>query len=58
MLKIADVAEKYQVSEPTIYRWMKEGMPKYKLGGSTRFDENEVDHWVKNVKGVRNEPTV
>lgn len=58
MLKIADVAEKYQVSEPTIYRWMKEGLPKYKLGGATRFDETEVDHWIKNVKGVRNDSSV
>lgn len=50
MLKISDVAKKYQVSEPTIYRWMREGMPKYKLGANTRFDEKEVDKWVKEVK--------
>ncbi len=50
MLTVSDIMRIYQVSQATVYKWIGEGMPKYKLGKNIRFDEKEVDDWVKNVK--------
>lgn len=41
------MAEKYQVSESTVNRWIAQGMPKYKIGKNVRFDELEVDEWFR-----------
>lgn len=50
VLTIKEVAEKYKAGESTVYLWMKQGLPRYKIGRSTRFDETEVDEWVRKVK--------
>lgn len=53
MLKVKDIAEKYKVGESTVYKWVTEGLPKYKIGRSTRFDPDEVEIWIKTVKGEK-----
>ena len=41
---IAEAAEYLDVSEPTIYRWMKDGLLSfYKVGGATRFSQEGLD---------------
>lgn len=41
------IAEKLKVSEVTIWRWRKEGLPYKKLGTSIRFSEHELMAWLK-----------
>jgi excisionase family DNA binding protein len=48
MMVVSDVAKKYQVSETTVNRWIAKGLPKYKIGRTVRFDETEVDAWVRD----------
>ena len=47
-LTVKELEEKFKLSRSTIYRLRKEGMPYYKVGGSIRFDEDEVRDWLKN----------
>ena len=47
-LTVKELEEKFKLSRSTIYRLRKEGMPYYKVGGSIRFDEDEVREWLKN----------
>ena len=50
LLTFQQLSEKLQLSRSTIDRWRKEGLPYSKLGRSLRFDENEVDEWIKQNK--------
>jgi excisionase family DNA binding protein len=41
---VKDAAKYLGVSQPTIFRWMKDGMLSYyKVGGSTRFSQADLD---------------
>lgn len=53
-LKLKEVAEIFQVSEKTIYRWINDKkLPCYKLNHQYRFDKDEIDEWIiKNRIGV------
>jgi predicted DNA-binding transcriptional regulator AlpA len=42
-----DLEKKYQISRSTVDNWKKEGLPYIKIGRSVRFDEAEVDKWIK-----------
>ena len=46
-LRSKDLETKYQVSRATIDNWKKQGMPFLKIGRSVRFDENEVEIWIR-----------
>ena len=42
------------VSEPTIYRWMKDGLLSfYKVGGSTRFEREGLDAVIEKTTGLK-----
>jgi len=46
-LRSKDLETKYQVSRATIDNWKKQGMPYLKIGRSVRFEENEVEKWIR-----------
>lgn len=49
---VRDAAAYLGVSEPTIFRWMKEGLLSfYKVGGSTRFSREGLDALVEKRTG-------
>lgn len=40
------------VSQPTIFRWMKQGLLSfYKVGGSTRFSKESLDAFIEKTTG-------
>ena len=42
-LTIAETAEKYGVSKPSLWRWTKMGyLPKHKLGGKCFYRESDI----------------
>ena len=55
MVTIKEILKKYKVTKPTVYSWIKDGMPSYKIGKLLRFDESEVDTWIKQKKITRGE---
>ncbi len=49
---IPQAADYLGVSEPTIYRWMKDGLLSfYKIGGSTRFSQEGLDTVIVKTTG-------
>lgn len=49
---VSDAAGYLGVSEPTLFRWMKEGLLSfYKVGGSTRFTQEGLDAVVEKSTG-------
>ena len=48
VLRIKEIMEKYKVSKPTIYKWIKMGLPKLKVGKITYIEESEL---IKFIKG-------
>ena len=49
---IGEASEYLGVSEPTIYRWMKEGLLSFfKVGGSTRFAREGLDAVIEKTTG-------
>jgi len=49
---IREAAEYLEVSQPTIFRWMKEGLLSfYKVGGSTRFEQAGLDAVIEKTTG-------
>lgn len=47
-LKLKEVAEILQVSEKTIYRWVKAGkIPCYRINHQYRFHRDEIDKWAQ-----------
>ena len=52
---VAEAAEYLQVSQPTIFRWMKDtSLSFYKVGGKTRFSREGLDAVIEKTVG-RNE---
>jgi excisionase family DNA binding protein len=51
-LTIKEAAEYLGVSEPTIFRWMREGaLSFFKVGGATRFKRENLDMVARKVTG-------
>lgn len=51
---VPDAAEYLGVSQPTIFRWMKDGMLSfYKIGGSTRFLQDGLDAVIEKTTGSK-----
>ncbi|HUV85292.1 MAG TPA: helix-turn-helix domain-containing protein [Methanosarcinales archaeon] len=46
-LKMKDICLKLGVGQRTIFNYIKKGMPAYKVGKAWRFDEKEVEEWIK-----------
>ena len=48
-LSLEEIATHLGVSKDTIYRWIDErGMPAHKVGRLWKFQQSEVDEWVKS----------
>lgn len=52
MLTMRDMQERYGVSRPTVYTWVKQGLPIIQINRFIRFDENEVKEWMEKHKKV------
>ncbi len=53
-LSIPEAAEYLGISQPTLFRWMKQGtVTYYKVGGSTRFSRTSLDMVVQKRTGQR-----
>ena len=51
---VRDAAKYLGVSQPTIFRWMKEGtLSFYKVGGSTRFAQEGLDAVIEKTTGLK-----
>ena len=51
---VEDAAEYLDVSRPTIFRWMKDGILSfYKIGGSTRFSKESLDAVIEKTTGLK-----
>jgi len=49
---VSEAAEYLGVSEPTIFRWMREGRLSFlKIGGSTRFTQEGLDALIEKTTG-------
>lgn len=44
-----EVARYFKVAQPTIDKWVREGMPKHKNGAVVRYYKDEVDAWFKTL---------
>lgn len=52
IMTIREVAEHLKIAEKTAYRLAAEGeLPGFKVGGSWRFQRNEIDKWIKDKQG-------
>ena len=51
---IKEAADYLGISQPTIFRWMKEGVLSfYKIGGSTRFSQEGLDAVIEKSTGEK-----
>ena len=51
---VQDAADYLGVSQPTIFRWMKEGaLSFFKIGGSTRFSKEGLDAVIEKTTGSK-----
>ncbi len=51
---VREAAQYLSVSQPTIFRWMKEGdLSFYKVGGSTRFAQEGLDAVIEKTTGLK-----
>lgn len=51
LLTVRQVADLLQISPSTVYSWAYSGrIPCYKLNGSIRFKEREIDDWIERNK--------
>ena len=47
-LNITDAAIAAGVSRPTIYRWINDGLPNYKIGGVRLIRVTDLDLWISS----------
>ena len=51
---IAEAAEYLGLSQPTIFRWMRDGLLSfYKIGNSTRFSQQNLDDVIEKTTGQK-----
>ena len=51
ILTLKDVAQYLKLAEKTAYRLAAEGrLPGFKVGGSWRFKESDIDTWIEEQK--------
>ena len=51
ILTLKEVAEYLKLAEKTAYRLAAEGkLPGFKVGGSWRFKETDIEQWIENQK--------
>jgi excisionase family DNA binding protein len=47
-LNAHEILKRLGISKPTLYKYIKSGMPSQRVGGRRLFDWQEVSGWVKN----------
>jgi hypothetical protein len=47
LVKKAALADHFQVSPRTVERWVADGMPCHRLGGSVRYRISECEAWLE-----------
>lgn len=52
MVSKKEIAKHFGVSVPTVDRWIKVGVPHYKIGKLVRFEIEEVKEWFRNESTV------
>ena len=53
-LSVRQAAEYLGISQPTLFRWMKDGLISFfKVGGSTRFSRESLDAVVEKTTGLK-----
>jgi excisionase family DNA binding protein len=50
MLSKKEAAERFKISEATLDRLRKRGLPFYQVGKKIRFDEDDLEKWFKKQK--------
>jgi len=55
LLTIKELQELLSLSHTTIYKFMKEGLPYFKVGDSLRFKRDDIESWLDAQKIVKNE---
>ena len=56
IMTIREVAEYLKIAEKTAYRLAAEGeLPGFKVGGSWRFQRNEIGKWIKDKQSKLDE---
>ena len=51
---VQEAAQYLEISEPTIFRWMKQGLLSfYKVGGATRFSKEGLDAVIEKTTGLK-----
>ena len=51
---VKEAAEYLGISQPTVFRWMKEGLLSfYKVGNSTRFSQESLDAVIEKTTGSK-----
>lgn len=54
ILTLKEVAEYLKLAEKTAYRLAAEGkLPGFKVGGSWRFKESDIEQWIEENKNIR-----
>lgn len=52
-LLVKDICKYLNVSDETIYKWIREGfIPAHRVGKRWMFDKDEIDCWVKSGKAA------
>jgi excisionase family DNA binding protein len=48
MISAEQLAERLSVPKITVYTWARRGqLPYYKMGRTVRFDEEEIEAWIR-----------
>lgn len=56
---IREAADYLQISQPTMFRWMKQGtISFYKVGGSTRFSQQNLDDVIEKQTSMKEAASV
>lgn len=56
ILTLKEVAVYLKLAEKTAYRLAAEGkLPGFKVGGSWRFKESDIESWIEDKKNTRTE---
>jgi len=49
-LRVEAAADHAGVSQSTIRRWVRVGLPQYKIGGTLLLDSAELDDWIRGYR--------
>ena len=50
LLTVKELMSSLKISEQMVYKLLRQGLPKVKIGSNNRFDYEEVLEWLKNKK--------